>query len=147
MGGHDAAGDPVARRIRARIGRQPAVGPQRPERQAATEDDWPPEELLALHDRHDVSALDVRSRNPLLGRVLTPIRRMMLRPVADFAARQSEINALSVRVLSELANRTVRLQASEAARRSQEEALRTLRRRMAELEAELNELRARGRDS
>jgi hypothetical protein len=142
VGGQNPAGDAVTRRIRARIGQQRAEQPPGPEQEWAAEADWPPEELLALHDRHDVSGLDVRVRNRLLGPLLTPIRRLMLRPVVDLAARQSEINALSARVLSELANRAARLQASETARRSEEAALRALRQRVAALEAELREIRA-----
>jgi len=126
--------------MRARIGRQPAAAGETSDAPAA--EDWPPEALLALHDRYDVSRLDVEVRRPVVGRLLTRVRRAMLRPVGELAGRQTEVNALVARTLSELANRVATLQSAEETRRSQEQTVQTLRRRIAALEAELGELRA-----
>jgi hypothetical protein len=138
------AGELATRRVRARIGREPAaeelVDPQ------PTTEDWPPEELLTLHDRYDVSHLELRSGKPLFGRLLTRVRRTILRPVLDLAAHQSEVNALTARVLSELANRTEELRAAQADRLKAEQAVRTLRQRIASLESALADLRRRDQE-
>jgi hypothetical protein len=124
------AGDVISRRMRARIGRDASPDLEDDE----TELDWPPEELLALHERHDVSSLNVASRRPVLGWFLTPLRRRMLQPVAELAARQSVFNALTARVLSDLGNRTAQLSASESARQRHEKEIQTLKRRIRALE-------------
>jgi hypothetical protein len=130
----------IARRLAVRIGREPPAEPGAEEEPADRE--WPPEELLVLHDRHDVSHVEVRVRNPLLGWLLTPIRRMALRPMLDFAGRQSEVNALTAKVLSELTNHITLLQASESTRRAQDDTIRGLKRRVRALESALREAQA-----
>ena len=133
------AGEVATRRVRARIGREPAAEEVRDQQPAS--EDWPPEALLDLHDRYDVSHVELRSRNPLFGWLLTPVRRALLRPVLDLAGRQSEVNALTARALSELANRTEELRAAQAERLKAEQAVRALRQRIASLESALADLR------
>jgi len=79
--------------------------------------------------------------NPLFGWLLTPVRRALLRPVLDLAGRQSEVNALTARALSELANRAEELRAAQAERLKAEQAVRALRQRIASLESALADLR------
>ena len=136
------AGELAARRLRATIGRTPP-DETGAEPQPWQDEDWPPEELLALHDRHDVSHLELRSPSRLFGRLVTRLRLTLLRPVLDLAGRQSEVNALTARVLSELANRTEELRVAQAERLNAEQAVRTLRQRVATLESTLAELRRR----
>jgi hypothetical protein len=144
VGERNEAGDAITRRIRAHIGREPS--PDLEERGSEPDVDWPPEDLLALHERYDVSNLNVEVPRRGVGWFLTPLRRGMLRPVEDLAARQSLFNALTARVLSELGNRTAQLYASEAARRTQENEIQTLRRRVRALEHAVQEvLNATGR--
>jgi len=135
------AGELAASRVRARIGRKPAAE-EAGEAQPAS-DEWPPEELLTLHDRYDVSHLEIRSRNPVFGWLVTRLRRTILRPVMELAGHQSEVNALTARVLSELANRTEELRVAQAERLKAEQAVRALRQRIASLESALADLRRR----
>jgi SAM-dependent methyltransferase len=65
----------------------------------------PPDELLELHERYVVTDIDIRARAPIVGRLITALRRLLLRPLHDLAARQTDVNALTARVLSELWNR------------------------------------------
>jgi hypothetical protein len=126
-------GELAARRIRARIGRRGdgvAEAPTHP----ADSREWPPEDLLALHDHYDVSDVDLEGKR-LLGRLVAPIRVRLLRPLVELANRQTEVNALTARTLAELANRTEELHASEAERRRQADAIQALRRRLAALES------------
>lgn len=128
-------GDPgelAARRIRARIGRR--VEPMEEEQTEPEEREWPPEDLLALHDRYDVSTLQLEGTT-FLGRLVAPVRIRLLRPLVELANRQTDVNALTARTLSELANRTDELRAAEAERRRQADALQALRRRLAALES------------
>ncbi|HSS81233.1 MAG TPA: hypothetical protein VLK24_08560 [Gaiellaceae bacterium] len=104
------------------------------EREPVAERDWPPNELLALHDRYDVSNVDLEGGG-FLGRLVAPLRVRLLRPLVEFASRQTEVNALTAQTLSELANRTEELHASEADRRRQDDAIQALRRRLAALES------------
>ena len=90
------AGELAAGRVRARIGRKPAAEEAG---EAPAADEWPPEELLTLHDRYDVSHLEIRSPNPVFGWLVTRLRRTILRPVMELAGHQSEVNALTARVL------------------------------------------------
>jgi hypothetical protein len=126
-------GELAARRIRARIGRRAETKGDE-ETGPAAEREWPPEELLALHDRYDVSDVQLEGRR-FLGRLITPLRVRLLRPLVELAARQTEVNALTARTLSELANKTAELQASEVERRKQADAIQALRRRLAALES------------
>jgi hypothetical protein len=125
-------GELAARRIRARIGRRvEAMGEDETE---PAEREWPPEDLLTLHDRYDVSSLQLEGTT-FLGRLVAPLRVRLLRPLLELANRQTDVNALTARTLSELANRTEELNASEAERRRQADAIQALRRRLAALES------------
>ena len=95
---------------------------------------WPPEELLLLHDRYDVSDVQLEGGG-FLGRLVAPLRARLLRPLVDLASRQTDVNALTAQALSELANKTTELQASDAERRKQAEEIQALRRRLAALES------------
>jgi hypothetical protein len=128
-------GDPgelAARRIRARIGRR--VDPMAEEEPTPDEREWPPEDLFALHDRYDVSTLQLEGTS-FLGRLVAPLRVRLLRPLVELANRQTDVNALTARILSELANRTEELHASEVELRRQADAIQALRRRLAALES------------
>ena len=134
------AGELAAGRVRARIGRKPAAEEAG---EAPAADEWPPEELLTLHDRYDVSHLEIRSPNPVFGWLVTRLRRTILRPVMELAGHQSEVNALTARVLSGLANRTEELRVAQAERLKAEQAVRALRQRIGSLESALADLRRR----
>ena len=127
----------IARRLRDRIGREPMPGSRDHARAAGFAQ--PSEDLLELHERHAVTDIDIRFRNPVLRRLLTPFRHLMLRPLFDLAARQSAVNGLTARVLSDVWNRQAELQAGGTAK-SQEQAIRALRRRVRTLEAALEAL-------
>ena len=125
-------GELAARRIRARIGRR--VEAMAEDETEPAKREWPPEDLLTLHDRYDVSSLQLEGTS-FLGRLVAPLRVRLLRPLLELANRQTEVNALTARTLSKLANRTEELNASEAERRRQADAIQVLRRRLAALES------------
>jgi len=66
---------------------------------------------------------------------VAPLRVRLLRPLVELANRQTDVNALTARILSELANRTEELHASEVELRRQADAIQALRRRLAALES------------
>ena len=87
-----------------------------------------------LHDRYDVSDVQLEGGG-FLGRLVAPLRARLLRPLVGLASRQTDVNALTAQALSELANKTTELQASDAERRKQAEEIQALRRRLAALES------------